>query len=85
MLRNARHPCPVSYCTNARLRWMAVCPACYRRLPGDIIAAFREARTLRRADMKFKAGVKARDWLNAHPPAGMTGLVVSSAQDGAPP
>ncbi len=69
MMRNARHPCPVSYCGNARDRWAAVCKSCYRRLPADVIAKFHEARELRRADLKFKAGVAARDWLNAHAPA----------------
>lgn len=68
MIHNARHPCPVSYCTNARQRWAAVCQPCYRRLPSDIRAAFARARELRRVDMKYAAGVTARDWLNAHPP-----------------
>lgn len=67
-MRNARHPCPVSHCHNARQRWAAVCRRCFDRLPVDYRAAFKRARDARDVNAKHAAGVAARDWLNAHAP-----------------
>lgn len=68
-MRNAAHPCPVVGCTNLRLRWAAVCPACWRRLPSDIKVMFDRAKAARDRAARARAGIAARDWLNAHPNA----------------
>lgn len=66
-MRSAAHLCPVQGCGCLRERWQEVCRRCFRRLPADIKAMFDRAKASRDGAARARAGIAARDWLNAHP------------------
>lgn len=69
MERGALHACPVRDCPGQRQRWMAVCAACWHRLPHDHRAPIVAARNAKARHLEASAAMKAVNWLNAHAPA----------------
>ena len=72
MMRTAAHPCPVAGCGRTRLRWQAVCPKCWGRLPEDLRRRVLETRRDRgMAHLRARAESAAVAWLRAQVEAGM--------------
>ena len=58
-------PCPVAGCPHDRLRWHAVCAACWGRLPADYRERIGAAKAAGAAHLAAKAEMAATAWLAA--------------------
>lgn len=68
MMRSAARQCRAG-CGRLRQTWADFCPACWKRLPGDVAGALVAARRAKAPHLMARASIAAMDWLRTHSPA----------------